>query len=80
VDLGGIRPAHLRHTGADDGLFRATGDSFRVAWGEPVEDRQEGPLILVWLQGRQVEEERKAVFAAPTLQRRGDQVAEPSVG
>jgi hypothetical protein len=53
-------------------------EPFHLARGQPVQRRQVGPLVGVRLQGRQIEEHRRSVPARSALQRRRDQVPDPT--
>ena len=55
--------------------LRQPGDLFG---GEPPEAGQVGPLVLVRLQGGQVQEHRGPAARGTALQRRGDQIAKPT--
>ena len=65
LDPGGVGPAHRGDVGADGGPFRPAGDPFRVAGAEPVQRRQERPLVLVRLQRA-----RSRNVVSPSLRRR----------
>ena len=73
-------PAHRCDVGAGGGTFGLPGDVFGVAGAEPVQRRQERPLVGVRLERAEVEEGGQSVLAASALQRRGDEVAEAALG
>jgi hypothetical protein len=80
VHLRRVRPAHGGDVGANDRLLRPSGNPRRVTWAEPVQRRQERPLVLVRLEGCEVEEHRQPVLATSSLQGGGDEVAEATFG
>ena len=76
IHLGCGRCAQGGDIRADCGALRASCDFLGVARAEPVQCRQECPLILVRLERREVEKCGQAVPSPFALQRRRDQVAE----
>lgn len=76
-----VRPAHRGDVGAGSWPFRLPGDPFGVAGAEPVQGRQERPLVVVRFEGAEVEERGQPMpAAADALQRRGDEIAETALG
>ncbi|WKU05358.1 hypothetical protein [Micromonospora sp. HUAS LYJ1] len=80
MDLGRGGPAHRGDIGVGDGLLGLSGHGFGVAGAEPVQCRQERPLVGVRPEGAEVEEDGQSVLAAATPKRRGAQVAEAALG
>ena len=64
MDAGRGGSAHRGDVGAGRCTFRLTGEAFGVARAEPVQRRQERPLILVRLQRGEVEEGGQSVVVA----------------